>query len=87
MYDIESEALNALCDTYLALRDLETAERICDEAQAIAAKYKSARYAARTREARAHIKSARGDIAGASMFWQQALDTSLNRSGTLRSGY
>jgi DNA-binding SARP family transcriptional activator/tetratricopeptide (TPR) repeat protein len=78
IYDAEGDALNALIDTFLALKDIDKAEEICLQASELAARYKSARYTARANEARAHIASYRGDIEAARRHWEQALSS---RSG------
>ena len=75
IYEGESEALEALGDTYLVMGDTRVAEEIFDQAGKVAAEHGSARYMARCREGQAHVASSRGEFDKARELWAEALET------------
>jgi DNA-binding SARP family transcriptional activator/tetratricopeptide (TPR) repeat protein len=75
LFDVESQALNALGDVYARDGDLGTAEQVFQQALAAALTRDSARYVARAREGLAHVASLRGDRERALEFWADALST------------
>ncbi|KAA2253102.1 hypothetical protein F0L68_33670 [Solihabitans fulvus] len=68
----ECEALNALGETTVAMRDAARAEQVFDQARERARQYGFARYEARAMDGFAHAALLRGDLNGARRYWEEA---------------